>query len=86
MASRVTNVFQIIVLSPRPHAALRTGSTGAGTNFIAEEGVLKLHHARVGKQQSWIIAGHQRTAGNNFMSPAGEEVQELLSNFGTFRR
>ena len=57
MPRGVADVFQIVVLAARAHAALRARRAHIGTLVLAEKHVLELHHARVGEQQRRIVAG-----------------------------
>ena len=50
MSGRVTDVFEIVVLAPRPHAALRRGRSGEVPYVFAQKNVFELHHACVGEQ------------------------------------
>jgi len=59
MARGVSYVFQVVVFAAGAHAALRTGSTLIRSGFIAEEDILELNHARIGKQQGWIVSRHK---------------------------
>ena len=55
----IADVFKVIVLAAGANAALRRRSARIRACIFACEDILKLHHARVGKQQSRIVSGHQ---------------------------
>jgi hypothetical protein len=76
----VTNVFQIVVLTTRPHAALRCGCAGIITLVEPKENVLELVHPGVGKQQSGVIVWNQGAAGNYLMSLTMEKVEKRLTD------
>jgi hypothetical protein len=56
----VTDVFEVIMFTARSNTALRRRSTGERQRVLASKDVFELDHARVGKQQGRVIAGHQR--------------------------
>src|SRR5882762_3517606 len=56
---RVTHVLQVIVLAAGAYAALAGGGAQVVTLLPAEEHVLELHHAGVGKEQRRVVAGHE---------------------------
>ena len=81
VARGVADRIQIVVLAAGAHAALRRGRARVVALFGAEEGVLELHHARVGEQQRTIATtGHQRTRRHVPMSLADEIVDEGLAD------
>jgi hypothetical protein len=41
---------------------------------VAEEDILELDHAGVGKQQRRVVAGHQRAAGDDLVATLVEVV------------
>ena len=85
MPSCIAHVFQIVVLTARAYAALRTGSTVVGALVLAQEHVFELDHAGIGEQQRGVIAGYQRTGGHNLMALLlkyfGTRAQSLLEVF-----
>src|SRR5690554_891748 len=70
--SGITDIFQIIVLAARAHAALSTAGTSVRALFCTEKNIFKLHHPRGGKQQCGIISWHERAARNRCVSIAGK--------------
>jgi len=50
MACRIADIFQVVVLAAGPHAALRGRRARVRPALLAEEHVLELHHAGVGKE------------------------------------
>jgi hypothetical protein len=59
MPRRVADVFEIVVLAARAHAALRACRPRVVARFLAEKNILELNHAGIGEQQRGIIAGYQ---------------------------
>ena len=84
MPRSVANVFQIVVLPPRTHAALRARRPGIGTLVMAEKHVLELHHAGVGKQQRRIAPRNERTRWHDRMAVRLEEFKKFLPDFAAF--
>ena len=58
----VTNILQVVVLATGTDTTLGCCGTGIIPLLPAKEQILKLVHARIGKQQGRIIVGHQRAA------------------------
>ena len=81
---RIAYVLEVIMLTPRPHTALRTSGSVDRSHFVAQKSILKLDHARVREQKRWIISRYQRAAGHDLMATVGEELEELLANFSLF--
>jgi hypothetical protein len=84
MARGVADVFQVVVLAAGAHAFLRSRGAAVAALVEAEEDVLELVHPGVGEQQRRVIVRHQRTGRNDLMAFGGEEIEELLADFGTF--
>jgi hypothetical protein len=80
----VADVFQVVVLAAGAHAFLAGGGAGVGALVKAEEHVLELVHAGIGKQQGGIFPRYQRAGGYYLVAFGGEEIQEFLANFGGF--
>ena len=81
MACGIADVFQIVVLAAGAHAFLRAGGAGVGSLVEAEEYVLELVHARIGKQQGGVVARHQAAGGHNGVAFGLEEFEEALADF-----
>ncbi|MCY1305322.1 hypothetical protein D9M70_551180 [compost metagenome] len=86
VAGGIAHVLQVIVLAARAHAALRGGGTRIGPRFLAREDVLELDHARIGEEQSRVVARDERRRRDDGVSLGLEELQELLANLGGFHR
>ena len=84
VARGVADVLQVVVLAAGAHAFLRRGGARVGALVEAEEHVLELVHAGVGEQQRRVVVRHQRAGGNDLVALGGEEVEELLADFGSF--
>ena len=79
MPGGITDILEIVVLSTCPHAALRRSRRGVIALFIAEEDVLELHHAGIGKQQCRVIARHERGTRDDLVAVLAKKVQERLA-------
>ena len=77
---RIANIFKVIMLAARPQRFLRRGRAGNGTFFHTGKDVFELHHPRIGKKQTGVIAWHQRTGRYNFMPIFGEIIEEEGTN------
>ena len=80
----VADVFEVVVLAAGAHAFLRSRRAGVRPLVETEENVLELVHPGVGEQQGRVLVRHQRTGGNDLVALGGEEVEELLADFGAF--
>jgi len=81
MAGGVTDVLQVVVLSPGPDRLLGTGGPGVAPVFQAEEAVLELDHPRIGKKEGRIVLGDQARTRHDGVPVALEESQKLPSYF-----
>ncbi len=81
VARGIADVLQVVVLATGAHAPLRSGGAFIGTRLLAEEHILELHHARIGKQQGRVVARHQRTRGHHGVPALGEKFQEPTADF-----
>ena len=61
MPGGIAYILEIVVLSASPNAALRGYRSPIGAFFPPQEGILELHHARIGEQKRRVIRGNQRT-------------------------
>ena len=80
----IADVFQVIVLAAGADAFLAGGGAGVGTLVKAEEHVLELVHAGIGKQQGGIFPRNQRAGRYDLVAFGGEKIQILLADFGCF--
>ncbi len=80
----VADVLEVVVLAAGAHAFLRGRRAGIRPLVETEENVLELVHPGVGEQQRRVLVRHQRTGGNDLVALGGEEVEELLADFGAF--
>ena len=83
---RIAYVFQVIVFPPRPDAALRRSGTTVWPLLDTQKNILELHHAGIGKQQRWVVVGHQAATGHNSVPLAGKILQESITYFSTFHK
>ena len=72
----ITDVIKIVVLATRPYATLASYCPGIAAVFTEGETILELNHACIGKQQGWIITGHQGRRLNDRMTFTLEEIQK----------
>ena len=82
VARGIADVLEIVVLSAGAHAALRGRRARVVAQVLAEEDVLELHHASVGEEQRRIVAGDQRTRGDDGVAALTEELEEGTAHFG----
>ena len=75
-------VFKIVVLASGAHALLRGCRPQVVALFEAEENVLELVHAGVGKEQRRVVGWDERRGVHLAVLLLNEEVQELAANFG----
>ncbi len=80
VARRIADIVQVIMLTARAHTFLRRSRTHIITFLLSGEQVLELHHARVHKHQSRIIARHQRRAGHHLVISFFTEIQKCVTN------
>src|SRR5580658_1195536 len=78
---RVADVLQVVVLAAGAHAALRGGRTRIVAHVLAEEDILELNHAGVGKKQRRVVPGYERAARQHRMSVLAKEFQEAAPDF-----
>ena len=83
MAGGIANVFEVVVLAARAHAALGARGPGIGAALAAEEDLLELDHPRVGEEQGRVVGRHQRAGGHPLVTALGEIVEEARSDVGT---
>jgi hypothetical protein len=84
VARGVADVFQVVVLAAGAHAFLRGGGAVVAALVEAEKDILELVHPGVGEQQRGVVVRHQRAGGHDLVAFRGEEVEELLADFGAF--
>ena len=80
VAGGVAHVLQVVVLAAGAHAALRGGGPHIGAGLPAEEDILELHHAAVGKQQGGVVGGHQWARGHHGVPLSREEIKKFPAN------
>ena len=78
MIGIIPDILEIVVLPGDPQALLCIGCSRVLALLQSQENVLELIHACVCEQQCGIISRYQRSAGNDSMPLAGEEIQERL--------
>ena len=59
MPRGVTHLVQVIVFTTGTHALLRTGCPRIAALFRAQEHILELGHARIGKKQCGVVCRNQ---------------------------
>src|SRR5262249_40088041 len=72
--SGVANLFEIVVLSPSPHAFLDGDRTSIIPVFESLKDTLELNHARVGEQQGGIVSRDQGGRAHVGVAPGLEEL------------
>ena len=86
VAGRVAHVLQVIVLPACAHAALRRCRAEVGPLLLAQEHILELHHARVREEQRRIVAGDERTRGDDRVPVAFEVLEKPAADVAAFHR
>ena len=76
----VADIVEIIVLAAGTHAFLRGGRARAAAFLDAGEGVLELHHARVGEHQRRIIMRDERRRRDELMIVAREIIEKCRTD------
>ena len=79
MAARVADVFEIVMLAAGADALLGGGGAAVVAFLAAEEDVLELVHARIGKKEGRVVGRHERGASNHAVFAGGKEVEEFLA-------
>ena len=77
----VADVFQIVMLAAGAQTALHRGGAHVIAFVRAQEHVLELHHAGIGKQQRRVVARHQAGRTDDGMALGFEKFQEFVANF-----
>ncbi len=80
VARGVTDVLEVVVLAAGTHAFLRGRGARIGPFLEPREDVLELDHARVGEEQSRIVAWHQRARRHDLVAMALEVRKEGGAN------
>jgi hypothetical protein len=75
-------VFKIVVLAARTHAFLRGRRARVVAFLEAEEDVLELVHAGIGKEKRRVVRRDERRGVHLAVSLLDEEVEKLAANFG----
>ena len=81
VAAGVADVFEIVVLAAGADAFLGGGGARVVAFLLAQEDVLELIHARVGKQQRGVVVRHERGGAHRTMSAGGKKVKKGLADF-----
>jgi len=74
MARGITNVFQVVMLAAGAHALLCGGRAVVGALVKAQEHVLELIHASIGKQQGRVIVRNEGARRNDLVALGGKEI------------
>ena len=82
VARRIADIFQIVVLSARAHAALRGRRAHVWPLVDAEEHVLELHHPGIGEEQRRIVGRNERRARHVRVPLRHEVINEPAADCG----
>ena len=82
----VADVFKVVVLSARTHAALRRCRALVRAGVLAREYVLELHHPGIGKEQRRVVRRDKRGRRNDRVTLGLEVLQEFFADLGRFHR
>ncbi len=83
MTGCAADVLQVVVLAAGPDALLRSGGAHVSPFFLAEEAVLELVHAGIGKEQGRIVVRYQGRGRDHRMAAVGKELEKKLTYFAT---
>ena len=72
----IANIVEVVVLAARPHTLLRGRRSRIRTAFLPRKHVLKLNHATIRKQQRGVVAGNQRTTGDDRVAIAPKIIEK----------
>ena len=75
------HIFQVVMFSGYTHALLRIDRARVRPVIRAQEYVLELHHARIGKQQGLVPTRHQRRGWDDCVPSLNEEINKSLPDF-----
>ena len=75
----VSDFLEVVVLAADPQAFLRVGRPLELRRGIAQEDVLELVHAGIGKHERGVVLDHHRCGGHDRVPLGSEEIQEFLS-------
>ena len=84
VAGSIANVIEVIVLATCPDTLLGTDRAIVRSLLSAKEQILELVHTSVREQQRRVLCRNKRTAADDFMLSRREEVEEGLTEFGSF--
>jgi len=76
----VPDLFQVVVLPARPHTLLASRGPDVLALLLTQEDALELHHARIGEEQSRVVAGRQRRRRHLTVPLGDEEVEKQPSD------
>ena len=76
----VTHVFQIVVLAASTQTCLYRSCTHIAALVGAQEHILELHHARIGKHQGGVVARNQRARRHHGMAFGRKKVEKAFAN------
>jgi hypothetical protein len=82
VVSIYTHFFQVVVLTAYAKAFLGIGHAGIWRLAVAQEIILELVHARVGKHEGGIVFDHDGGGGYNLVSLAAKKIEECLAYLG----
>ena len=77
----VSDFFEVVVLSADAQAFLRVGRPLELRCGIAQEDILELVHAGIGKHERGVVLDHHGRGGDDRVPLGSEEIQEFLSYF-----
>src|SRR5579872_4025352 len=83
MAIGETDILEIVMLSPRPHAFLRCSRTVVVALLKSKKNIFELVHPSIGEQQCGVVMRNERRRMHLAMPLVDKKVQKLPSNLRT---
>lgn len=83
MAGSPADILQIVVLATGPHTFLRGGGAKVLPLLLAEEAVLELVHAGVGKEEGRVVVRDQRRRADDGVPVFCKVLEKSLTNVVT---
>jgi hypothetical protein len=77
------DIIQVIVLAGYSQAFLGVGCPGIWPVICSQEDILKLHHARIGEQQSLVPTRYQGCRSYKAMAVGNKKINEAFPYFRT---
>jgi hypothetical protein len=81
VAGGTSDLFQIVVLPPRPNTLLGAASPCIISLFQAEKDILELIHPGIGKKERRVIVRYKAGTGDDGVSPLMKKIYKFSPDF-----